>query len=45
MRRSDNLNRALLGTWSWRYAEERGVLWLRVIRKKYGRGGREDGGW
>ena len=37
-----NLNRALLGNWSWRFAEEKGTLWKQVISRKYGV---EEGGW
>ena len=36
------LNRALLGKWSWRFANERKTLWNQVIRGKYGE---ERGGW
>ena len=35
-------NRVLLGKWSWRFANERKVLWNQVIRRKYGE---ERGGW
>ena len=44
------LNKALLAKWRWRFVVERGSLWNRVIRDKYGfwggRGGRrlEGGG-
>ena len=30
------LNKALLGNWSWRYANEKEVFWNKVIRGKYG---------
>ena len=36
------LNRALLGKWSWRFANERKTLWNQVIRGKYGE---ERCGW
>ena len=36
------LNRALLGKWSWRFANERKALWNQVIRGKYGE---QRGGW
>ncbi|RVW41542.1 LINE-1 reverse transcriptase-like [Vitis vinifera] len=35
-------NRALLGKWVWRFANERKALWNQVIRGKYGE---ERGGW
>ena len=37
-----SFNRALLGKWVWRFANERKALWNQVIRRKYGeeRGGR-----
>ncbi|RVW79010.1 Transposon TX1 uncharacterized 149 kDa protein [Vitis vinifera] len=35
-------NKALLGKWSWRFANEKKALWNQVIRKKYGK---EIGGW
>ena len=35
-------NRALLGKWVWRFANERKTLWNQVIRGKYGE---ERGGW
>ena len=35
-------NRALLGKWVWRFANERKALWNQVIRRKYGE---ERGGW
>ena len=34
VRRLDILNRALLGEWNWRYAEERVALWHCVIKSK-----------
>ena len=37
-----NLNRALLGKWSWRFAIEDSTLWKDIIRLKYGA---EKGGW
>ncbi|XP_038998009.1 uncharacterized protein LOC120123085 [Hibiscus syriacus] len=30
-----NMNRALLGKWSWRFANERNVVWRRLICSKY----------
>ena len=36
------LNKALLGKWSWRYANEKEAFWNQVIRGKYGE---ERGGW
>ena len=35
-------NRALLGKWVWRFANERKALWNQVIRGKYGE---KRGGW
>ena len=35
-------NKALLGKWVWCFANERKVLWNRVIRRKYGE---EREGW
>jgi hypothetical protein len=35
-------NEAILGKWLWRFGEERGALWRRVIALKYGS---EVGGW
>ena len=31
-----SLNKALLCKWSWRYANEKGALWVEVIKGKYG---------
>ena len=42
VRSISNLNRALLGKWSWRFMEEQGTLWKQVISRKYGV---EEGGW
>ena len=42
VRNLSNLNRALLGKWSWRFTKERGTLWKQVIIRKYGV---EEGGW
>ncbi|KAL6349294.1 hypothetical protein AAG906_033950 [Vitis piasezkii] len=42
VRNLSNLNRALLGKWSWRFMEERGTLWKQVISRKYGM---EEEGW
>ena len=36
------LNKALLGKWSWHYANEKEAFWNQVIRGKYGE---ERGGW
>ncbi|KAJ9696951.1 hypothetical protein PVL29_008942 [Vitis rotundifolia] len=36
------MNSALLCKWNWRFANEREVLWRRVIMLKYGE---EEGGW
>ena len=36
------LNKALLGKWSWCFANEREAFWNKVIRGKYGE---ERGGW
>lgn len=36
------LNKALLGKWTWRFANERGTFWNQVIRGKYGE---DRGGW
>ncbi|RVW61463.1 putative ribonuclease H protein [Vitis vinifera] len=35
-------NKALLGKWAWRFANEKTALWNQVIRRKYGE---EKGGW
>ena len=35
-------NRAFLGKWVWRFANERRALWNQVIRRKYKE---ERGGW
>ena len=35
-------NRALLGKWVWRFANEKRALWNQVIRRKYEE---ERGGW
>ena len=37
-----NFNRALLGKWNLRFAEEENSVWRSVISLKYGA---EDGGW
>ena len=37
-----NLNKALLGKWLWRFANERNSLWQRTIRSKFGE---SQGGW
>ena len=37
-----NLNRALLGKWSWCFTEKRETLWKQVISRKYEV---EEGGW
>ena len=42
VRNLSNLNKALLGKWSWRFMEERGTLWKQVISRKYGM---EEEGW
>ncbi|RVW49097.1 hypothetical protein CK203_084438 [Vitis vinifera] len=34
-------NKALLGKWAWRFANEKKALWNQVIRRKYG----EERGW
>ena len=31
-----NLNKALLCKWSWRFANERNVLWRKVVSSKFG---------
>ncbi|KAJ9673050.1 hypothetical protein PVL29_026361 [Vitis rotundifolia] len=36
------LNKALLGKWAWRFANEKKAFWNQVIRRKYGE---EIGGW
>lgn len=36
------LNKALLGKWSWRFANEKETFWNQVIKGKYGE---ECGGW
>ena len=36
------LNKALLGKWIWRFANERNSLWRKTIRKKFGE---SQGGW
>ena len=36
------LNKALLATWNWGFANEREALWNKVIRGKYGE---DRGGW
>ena len=35
-------NKAFLGEWAWRFANEKKALWSQVIRRKYGE---EIGGW
>ena len=35
-------NKALLGKWAWRFANEKKTLWNQVIRRKYGE---KRGGW
>ena len=35
-----SLNKTLLCGWSWRYANEKGALWVEVIKGKYGEEGR-----
>ena len=30
------LNKALLGKWTWRFANERAAFWNQVIRRNYG---------
>ena len=42
VRNLSNLNRALLGNWSWCFAEEKGTLWKQVISRTYGV---EERGW
>ena len=37
-----SFNKALLGKWAWRFANEKKALWNQVIRRKYGE---ERGGW
>ena len=37
-----NLNKALLGKWLWRFANERNSLWRKTIRSKFGE---SQGGW
>ena len=36
------LNKALLGKWIWRFANERNSLWRKTIRRKFGE---SQGGW
>ena len=36
------LNKALLGKWLWRFANERNSVWREAIRKKFGE---SQGGW
>ena len=36
------LNKALLGTWNWWFANERNSLWREIIRRKFGE---MQGGW
>ena len=36
------LNKALLGKWIWRFANERNSLWREAIRRKFGK---MQGGW
>ena len=36
------LNKALLGKWNWRFANERNSLWRETIRRKFGE---MRGGW
>ncbi|XP_058070920.1 uncharacterized protein LOC131219954 [Magnolia sinica] len=36
------MNHALLGKWPWRLQTEKGALWNRLIKSKYGR---SEGGW
>ena len=42
IRRLSIINRALLGKWVWRFAEEEYSIWKKVIRLKYQV---EQGGW
>ena len=45
MKNLKSLNKALLCKWSWRFANEKGALWIEVIKGKYGgRGGGGGGG-
>ena len=42
VRSLSNLNRAILGKWSWCFVKENGALWKQVISRKYGV---KEGGW
>ena len=42
VRSLNNLNKALLGKWLWRFANERDSFWRRTIRSKFGE---SQGGW
>ena len=42
MKNLKSLNKVLLCKWSWRFSNEKGALWIEVIKGKYGE---EEGGW